>query len=85
MVFGFIPECRSASFRNQRSASPESSQETDLADFELVEDAKPYREWCVPAELVNRVAVVLEANESQDTDREGMTPLGYKNLRAPED
>jgi hypothetical protein len=24
MVFGIIPECRSASFRNQRSASPES-------------------------------------------------------------
>jgi hypothetical protein len=24
-VFGFIPECRSASFRNQRSASPGSS------------------------------------------------------------
>jgi len=25
MVFGIIPECRSASLRNQRSASPESS------------------------------------------------------------
>src|SRR5579862_501932 len=25
MAFGFIPECRSASLRNQRSASPESS------------------------------------------------------------
>ena len=24
MVFGIIPECRSASFRNERSASPES-------------------------------------------------------------
>jgi hypothetical protein len=24
MVFGFIPECRSDSFRNERSASPES-------------------------------------------------------------
>jgi hypothetical protein len=24
MVFGIIPECRSASFRNKRSASPES-------------------------------------------------------------
>jgi hypothetical protein len=30
MVFGFIPECRSASFRNQRSASPESS----FSDYE---------------------------------------------------
>ena len=27
MVFGFIPECRSASLRKQRSASPESSTE----------------------------------------------------------
>jgi hypothetical protein len=24
-----------------------------LADFELVEEGKPYREWCLPAALVN--------------------------------
>ena len=29
MVFGIIPECRSASFRNQRSASPESPTMVD--------------------------------------------------------
>ena len=29
-VFGFIPECRSASLRKQRSASPESSFSTQL-------------------------------------------------------
>ena len=47
-------------------------QETDLADFELIEDGKPYREWCLPAELVNRVAVVRAASESQDAETEGM-------------
>jgi hypothetical protein len=26
MVFGIIPECRSASLRNERSASPESPE-----------------------------------------------------------
>ncbi len=30
----------------------------DLADFELIEDGKPYREWCVPAALVNEHATV---------------------------
>ena len=29
MVFGIIPECRSASLRNKRSASPESSPKDD--------------------------------------------------------
>jgi transposase, IS6 family len=30
MVFGIIPECRSASLRNERSASPESPPERNL-------------------------------------------------------
>lgn len=24
-----------------------------IADYELIEEGKPYREWCVPAEIVN--------------------------------
>jgi hypothetical protein len=31
MVFGIIPECRSASLRNERSASPESPPEEQFA------------------------------------------------------
>ncbi len=27
-----------------------------LDEFELVEEGKPYREWCVPAEILNRYA-----------------------------
>jgi hypothetical protein len=27
--------------------------ETILEDFELVEEGKPYREWCVPAKILN--------------------------------
>jgi hypothetical protein len=30
MVFGFIPECRSASFRNERSPSPESPKSHEI-------------------------------------------------------
>ena len=26
----------------------------DISDYELIEDEKPYREWCVPAELIRR-------------------------------
>ena len=29
-----------------------------LADYEVIEDGKPYREWCAPAELVNRNGTV---------------------------
>jgi hypothetical protein len=35
-VFGFIPECRSASFRNQRSASPESPRGVVVAVLTMV-------------------------------------------------
>ena len=26
----------------------------DLSYYELVEEGKPYREWCIPAEIINR-------------------------------
>jgi hypothetical protein len=32
--------------------------DVDLGDFELIEEGKPYREWCVPAELLNQRAMV---------------------------
>jgi hypothetical protein len=28
--------------------------ELDISDYELIEDEKPYREWCVPAELIKQ-------------------------------
>ena len=34
----------------------EGLQEEGVRDFELVEDGKPYREWCVPAALLNACA-----------------------------
>ena len=40
--------------------------EADLADFELVEDDKPYREWCVPAALVNRAAACRIVDSDED-------------------
>jgi len=30
------------------------TDDLDLDEWELVEEGKPYREWCVPAELLNR-------------------------------
>ena len=35
---------------------------SDLADYELIEEGKPYREWCIPAELVNRCTRVEQAS-----------------------
>ena len=31
--------------------------ETGIAEFEWIEDGKPYREWLIPAELPNRYPV----------------------------
>jgi hypothetical protein len=31
-----------------------------IADYEVIEDGKPYREWCVPAEIVNRYPVSID-------------------------
>ncbi len=38
MVFGFIPECRSASSRNERSASPESPPDDGGAFVSWIEE-----------------------------------------------
>jgi hypothetical protein len=32
--------------------------DVDLDDYELIEELKPYREWCVPAALINELATV---------------------------
>ena len=38
----------------------EFGDDVDLDDFEVVEEHKPYREWCVPAALINaRTSVTL--------------------------
>lgn len=45
--------------------------ESDLAERELVEEGKGYREWVVPAEIVNQYGVVLIVGEDDvpDTSR----------------
>lgn len=43
-----------------------ADDETALIDYEILEDAKPYREWCVPAELLNRGRVRLLDQEEVD-------------------
>jgi hypothetical protein len=37
--------------------------DADLSEWEVVEDRKPYREWCVPAEVLNRGRVRLAAED----------------------
>lgn len=39
---------------------------TDLSEYEIVEDGKPWREWCVPAALLNRAATVRVAPDDPD-------------------
>ena len=42
----------------------EFADDVDRGDFEMVEEHKPYREWCVPAELINaRASVTLMSTD----------------------
>jgi hypothetical protein len=41
----------------------EFPDDVDLDDFELIEEYKPYREWCVPAALINARATVTLKGE----------------------
>ncbi len=43
----------------------EIPDDIDLRDFELIEDAKPYREWCVPAALINTHATVRAMTDDE--------------------
>jgi hypothetical protein len=39
----------------------------DLSYYELVEEEKPYREWCLPADVINRFGSVrLLSGEEED-------------------
>ena len=39
--------------------------EIGVDDYELIEDMKPYREWCVPAALLNDNASVRQLTDAE--------------------
>ncbi|HEY6576233.1 MAG TPA: hypothetical protein VI029_15170 [Mycobacterium sp.] len=39
--------------------------EINIADWELIEDGMPYREWCVPAAPLNERATVRLLSENE--------------------
>jgi hypothetical protein len=40
--------------------------ESAIADYEWLEEGKPYREWCIPAALVNAHMTLTEFSEGDD-------------------
>ena len=42
--------------------------EPDIADFEWVEEMKGYREWLIPAQLINENASIRVATEEESDD-----------------
>ncbi|MFJ7413063.1 hypothetical protein ACIQWZ_19930 [Streptomyces sp. NPDC098077] len=36
-----------------------------LDDYEIVEDLKGYREWCIPADVINRLGRVRQLTEEE--------------------
>ena len=53
----------------------EFPDDVDLDEYQLIEDGKPYREWCVPAALINDHAKVTLMTED-DIDELGVTIEG---------
>jgi hypothetical protein len=45
--------------------------EAELAEWEWVEEGKPYREWLIPADIINRHGVVALVED----DQHPQTPL----------
>ncbi|MFG1931319.1 hypothetical protein ACGFK1_11760 [Mycobacterium sp. NPDC048908] len=37
----------------------------DTSDFEVIEEHKPYREWCVPAAIINAHATVTRMSDDE--------------------
>ncbi|MCU1262219.1 MAG: hypothetical protein JWO80_5104, partial [Bryobacterales bacterium] len=67
MVFGFIPECRSVSLRNMRSASPESP--AGLTNFEFASAGQ----WsCAVKDSSQLIRVFAFALESAADSGEGL-------------
>jgi hypothetical protein len=63
----------------------EFPDDVDLDGFEVVEEDKPYREWCVPAALINARATVTLMNEDEvDAERERRFALNREDLLARE-
>ena len=57
--------------------------EVAVVDWEIVEDGKPYREWCVPAALINtHAAVTLMSDDKLDRMGAGIW-RGYLNTDPP--
>jgi hypothetical protein len=53
----------------------ELPDDVDLSDYELIEEHKPYREWCVPAALINKRATVTLMT---DDELEGIGSAIYR-------
>ena len=42
-------------------------EDLDLADYQLIEDGKPYHQWCVPASLLNGCSCRLLTKDQLDS------------------
>ncbi len=40
--------------------------ESELAEWELVEEGKPYREWLIPARIINQCGVISIVGDEEE-------------------
>ena len=55
----------------------EFPDDVDLDEFELKEDEKPYREWCVPAALIKERATVTLMSDHELEEMGAAISRGY--------
>lgn len=52
------------------------TDDLDIGAYELVEDGKPYREWCIPSQLLNEHGSVRLLNREEVEELEASRWLG---------
>ena len=55
----------------------------DIKEFEWMEEGKGYREWCIPADLVNQYGKPILTEVSKDMENTAPNPYGDDDFATP--
>ena len=55
----------------------------DIEEFEWMEEGKDYREWCIPADVVNQYGKPILTEVSKDIENTAPNPYGDDDFATP--
>ena len=56
----------------------------DIKEFEWMEEGKDYREWCIPADVVNQYGKPILTEVSKDIENTAPNPYGDDDFATPQ-